>query len=180
MTKRINIYALRQDLLDTLRQAESLVALKYVLMDSSQKPKQQVWYRAEDIPGLGECNGSQSNLCHSYLMTLKDLPIQARKIEQIDGTHRFAIDQLINPNSIIFIPGGKLNATIILAGTFGTASDSKISQGLMKQVSASVRKRFTKIHAYWVGPDALRQFRDGKRLTISEHSPAIYDLRVQE
>jgi hypothetical protein len=47
----------------------------------------------------------------------------------------------------------------------------------MKLFAAPFRKRFRKIKAFWVGPDALTELERGTRLTMAVGSPAEYDLK---
>ena len=46
----------------------------------------------------------------------------------------------------------------------------------MRKYRAVIKRRFTRINAFWVGPLALQGFRAGWRLTGAEQSPPEYDL----
>jgi len=94
------------------------------------------------------------------------------------GVDRFAIDQLDNPDTITFTPGGVWKEDILLHGGIGTASQSKTSEALMKRFRTIVKKAFVKVQAFYVGPQAFELLRRGKRLTISAQSPQEFDLRV--
>jgi hypothetical protein len=103
-----------------------------------------------------------------------------RRVEQFDGRVRFDVDQMLNPDSIVFTPGGEWKKQMIIAGLFATVSSSQPAQQLMRQINGAVRKYFTKINAYWVGPEALARLRSGFRLTMAEQSPPMYDLREKQ
>jgi len=178
--KAIKIFAVRSDILRLLKTLEAGTEIKYIKADSSSVPTIQQWSHGSDLPKLGIADGSQSNLCQSYLLSYPDLIVQPRQIEQPDGTLRFDVDQLNNPDSIVFTPAGEWKDKVILAGSFGTASLSPASQSLMKAVAAAVRKNFSKVRAFWVGPEALAQWKSGKRLTIAEQSPSVYDLQEED
>lgn len=69
---------------------------------------------------------------------------------------------------------------MIIAGRIATISDSAASQALMRLSTSLIKKYFTRVRAYWVGPEALKQLRDGKRLSMAEQSPALYDLKEED
>ena len=175
--KRLDFFALKSDLLILLDAIESKVSMKYVLAETSSTAVTQEWTHGSEIPGLGRADGAQPSLCRSYLLTQCEIPIQPRRIQQFDGTTRFDVDQLLNPDSIVFTPAGEWKEEIILSGNVGTTSPSSVSQSLMKVTSGAMRRHFTKVRAFWGGPEALNRLRSGTRLTIAEQSPPIYNLQ---
>jgi hypothetical protein len=46
----------------------------------------------------------------------------------------------------------------------------------MKRFNSAVKKTFTKVKAFYVGPKALELLERGMRLTISAQSPREFDL----
>jgi len=104
--------------------------------------------------------------------------VDERPLMALIGVDRFAIDQLDNPDTITFTPGGVWKEDILLHGGIGTASQSKTSEALMKRFRTIVKKAFVKVQAFYVGPQAFELLRRGKRLTISAQSPQEFDLRV--
>src|SRR5262249_1559815 len=104
------------------------------------------------------------------------VPVVAREIRLTDGSIRFCVDQLSNPDSVTFISGGIWSDDIVLHGRVATASDTEASQQLMKRFAAVFRKKFSKIKAFWVGPRAMALLDAGRRLTISVQSPREFDL----
>lgn len=175
--KRIEIFALEPDLRLILQQIESKQALTYTSAGSMPTPELRQWSHYVDIENMGTAEGAQTALCRAYLIVRYGTAVHAERIDQYDGKTRFDVDQLLNPNSIVFTPAGEWKRSMIIAGLFGTASSTIESQALMRLVSAAIKKSFTKIKSYWVGPQALLRFRSGFRLTMSEHSPEIYNLR---
>ena len=114
--------------------------------------------------------------CESFLVTRRTEPVNVRAINTVNGIERYCLDQLINPDSIEFKPAGVWNDDIVLNGRVATVSESAISEELMKRFNSVVRKRFTKIKAFWLGPNTLVFLNTGKRLTASAQSPRDYDL----
>jgi hypothetical protein len=102
-----------------------------------------------------------------------------RHIQGVD-CERVCIDQLVNPDSVGFTPGGVWDGDTLLRGRVATASDSHESQALMKRFHTAIRKTFTKVKSFYLGPRALLLFQDGKRFTASARSPREYDLTTEE
>ena len=94
---------------------------------------------------------------------------------QVSGP-RYLFDQLINPDTISFTPGGIWLEDILLYGRFATASETKESIELMKIFRNLVRKNFRKLKAYYLGAEAEEMLDNGKRLTIAAQSPPEYNL----
>jgi hypothetical protein len=52
-----------------------------------------------------------------------------------------------------------------------------VDNGLYQAFAKTVLRGFHKVHSYWVGPEAYREFKAGKRLaTIGVKSISEYDL----
>ncbi len=91
---------------------------------------------------------------------------------------RYNVSQKLNPDSIIFSPGGQFkDQSILICGHIGTVSNSPNSLYLYKRFVQTVTKGFEKICNYRVGPDAARRMAAGYRMvTIGISSPTAYDL----
>jgi hypothetical protein len=50
----------------------------------------------------------------------------------------------------------------------------------MRGVQKVMKKYFTKVRAYYVGPGALALLKNGTRLTGAEQSPREFDLGFEE
>jgi len=59
MLARINFYALQPDIVGILNEIESKRAIQYTLDEFSGTPRSQEWFRAADIPELGQASGEQ-------------------------------------------------------------------------------------------------------------------------
>lgn len=92
---------------------------------------------------------------------------------------RYNVSQKLNPDSIIFSPGGQFKGeSILICGHIGTVSNSPSSLYLYKTFVQTVTKGFEKILNYRVGPDAARRMAAGYRMvTIGISSPTAYDLQ---
>lgn len=111
----------------------------------------------------------------NYLIAHRDLVIEARSVPQRQGGQKFAIDQFINPRTIVLRAGGMIKECLI-AGQFGTSTDDQTSDDLYRLFSSEIRKQFAKVKSYYLGKEASLLLDEGVRLTTNPKSPPIYDL----
>jgi hypothetical protein len=174
--KLIHFFALKDDLLPMLEAVECDDPLKYVRTGNCLSPDFNEFLNGADIPTLGKASAESAIGCESFLVTPRTLPVILRPIKATGGTERYCMDQLINPDTVEFIPAGVWSDEIVLNGRVGTVSDSAVSQELMKRFNSAIRKQFTKIKAFWVGANALTLLNAGKRLAGAAQSPREFDL----
>lgn len=170
-------FATRNDLLPVLAHAERAGALKYVRTGLYSSPHFESFARGEDIPDLGRAAAAAAVGCASFLVCATDARVKIRH-RRSDGINRYFIDQLLNPDTVIFEPGGAWTADIHLHGRVATASATEPAKELMKRFRAGIRKHFVTIGAYYLGPEARRLLMEGKRLTIAQQSPPEFDLTI--
>lgn len=197
MSKICYFFATRDDLLGVSEDIESSRPLRYTRFDHVTKLPPESFASAADIPHLGiathpSAGGGDTYLVCDREMTVKPRPLRTVTIADLErasdtekkrlmpvlGVERFAIDQLFNPDTITFDAGGIWKGNILLNGSIGSASDSKISLELMKRFISTIKSKFKKVRAFYVGPQAMDLLKKGARLTISEDSPTNYDLKA--
>jgi hypothetical protein len=110
------------------------------------------------------------------LVTPLGVSVQIREVPQSIGGTRYAIDQLMNVDSVMFRHGGSPMPGVLLAGRVGTCTDTEASKKLFGSIANAMGKTFVKIKASWVGPEARELLVAGWRLTQSADSPREYDL----
>ena len=86
---------------------------------------------------------------------------------------------MANPGSIVLRPGGKYSETTVITGMLGTVKDDPEARELLRVFSEELRRSFSEIKGYWVGPNALKLLKDGGRLTNAVAAPVEYDLEVE-
>jgi hypothetical protein len=176
--KYILFFALKEDLLPVLELVESKRALQYTptgnFLRSEIEKGIRVFATAAVIPDLGKARADSSGTCEGFLVCERETAINLR-IAGKKG-ERICVDQLANPDSVTLNPGGIWNEDVVLEGGITTASDSPISQALMKRFQVAINKTFTKVKGYYVGPKALALLEEGKRLTRAVQSPTESDL----
>jgi len=174
---RIYFFAMRSDLLLVLDKLEAKGRVKYTRCGRLDGPKSEIWKSAADLPKLGQATGDQHIACDPFLIMQENSPIRVETMTMLDGDDRFDADQRWNPDSVVFHPGGEWTDGALISGSFTTISKSQIPQSLMRAVHSSIKKHFTRVQTFWVGPEALVAFRSGRRLTSAVQSPPEYDLR---
>jgi hypothetical protein len=174
-----HFYATADDLLPVFDLVDRKHRLAYTLMGLQESPKLCTVTKGTDIPTLRDVMAaSNADACPAYLVTLEDAAVQVCEVPQRSGGMRYAVDQLINPDSITFSHGGFFSPEILLYGRVGTVSDSAVAKKLFRAFSSALAKMFVRIKAFWVGPQANQLLRKGCRLTIGANSPKEYDLAV--
>jgi hypothetical protein len=173
----VSFFALRDDLLSVLEEVESKSQPVYTLAKLYPSPTVRQFERASNITQLGIAAGEQTTLCDSYLITDAGLEIHSAEIRRWDGSVVYSVDQSLNPESVMLTAAGKWREGIIIAGNISSVSNTSISHAWMRKCRASIKRRFTRINAFWVGPSALQSWKSGCRLTIAQQSPPEYDLK---
>jgi len=169
-------YATREDLVPAIHAIEDRTAFRYALMGMHTMLTFPQFTSALEIPSLGEATGDQEATCDRYLVVPREAPIAVREVQLNSGGVRYAVDQLVNPNSIVFQPGGLRNDRVIISGGVTTTGQTEISKSIFRLFARWIKKGFEKRMAFYVGPAAMRLKTDGFRLTMGVQSPPLYDL----
>ena len=177
MSMRVNFFATRCDLLDLLTEVEAGLHVHYCQGGLFDAPRVVEYKHAGDIPDLGFTAEDASIKGTSFLIARQTTVFILREIRQRTGGTRYAIDQLWNPDTVAFAPGGLFDDRTLMAGTFGTCSSCPQSLGLLRLFRKAVRRRWSKIRSYFAGPEAEKILDAGGRLTTDVRAPLEYDLR---
>jgi hypothetical protein len=175
---QFHFFAVRDDLLLLLVAVERRGPLSYTRMGNFDRAECDRFDRGFDIPGLGRAATDSASACDSFLVTVPDVPVRLRSLETATGERRYCVDQLINPDTLEFSPGGLLGEEAVLSGRVATVSDTAMAKDLMGRFRSGVKKSFRRVKAYWVGPGAFDLLRAGYRLTASVGSPREFDLAL--
>jgi hypothetical protein len=175
--KRINFFATKDDLLLILKRLEASRPIKYTRAGRLIGPVPEIWKSGGDLPQLGEATGNQAVACDPFLVLEEASTVHVESKRMFNGQERFDVYQYMNPTSIELRPGGEWTDGTVISGQIATMSTSPISQALMRSAHGAVKKHFTRVRAFWVGPESLVALRSGKRLTQAVQSPTEFDLR---
>lgn len=181
MKKVIRFFAIDNDLLYIMDEVEKNMDLQYAsagVFSSKSNLAFEVYDKGANIPNLSKATSDSAVSCESFLVCQQGIPIQQRDLVFNDGTKGFAIDQLYNQHAATLVSAGLLNDEIILYGTLGAAHGTESAMKIIRAFEKNINNKFTKVKAFWVGPNALIALKKGKRLTIASQSPRSYDLSM--
>src|SRR5438874_8946160 len=141
--KHILFFGVKEDLLTMLGIVESKGLLKYVRTGNFSKDEIKddlgVVYVGGEIPNLGKASADSSISCEQFLVCERKTAIHLRSVDSGCRGERVCIDQLLNPDSVTFTPAGIWAHDVVLHGRIATASDSEVSQALMKRFQAAIK-----------------------------------------
>jgi hypothetical protein len=132
---------------------------------------------ARDLPDFGLARSGDAGQEDRFLVVPAGVEIAVREVPQRSGRLKFAIDQLQNPDSTIFQPGGLYRDLALISGEIATTGMTAAALELHRLMVRTVTKGFKRVRSYWLGAEALMLMSRGMRLTASIRSPATYDLR---
>jgi hypothetical protein len=151
--------------------------LSYTLCCLHDSPVVQSHVSGIDLPAYHEPLPVSSAANPTYLITPRVQAVVLRPIPHESGGKSYAVDQLENPDSITFTPGGRHTTGPLISGRIATASDTPTAKRLYSKFQGALQRDFVRVQAYLVGPEALRLLRSGVRLTIDASSHQDFDLR---
>jgi hypothetical protein len=178
--KRLQFFALRQDIQTAVEAVEAQLPLEYTRMGVFPNPHARAFTGVIEIPSLGLADSGSAITCATYLVSKWGAPVRSRPIHQNDGSLLHGIDQLLNPDTVVFSPAGVWEGRMLLSGRFDTASDSPDSQELMLHFGKALASRYKKVRSFYVGPEAVLWLEAGRRLTGAEQSPIEFDLAPKQ
>lgn len=178
--RRTYVFATREDLIPGLNRFDSLYSARYTRYGTFDSPELVILDSVVEVEELGvSARGFQGDGV-GYLVVKAGEDIKPRKILRVDGTVWWAVDQLLNPQSILFRPAGSYLGQAMICGEISTVSSKdEVAMDLYRKFTREVTRGFTSIKGYRLGPQALELFKSGMRfVTIQIDSPPEYDLRV--
>ncbi|MBC7928242.1 MAG: hypothetical protein H7039_21565 [Bryobacteraceae bacterium] len=176
----ISFFATAEDIRPVLAAIESKYDLQYSECGLFQEEQRPIILSLSSLESLGTAATGDASHEPTYLVGHALAAINIRRVPQRKGGTRFAVDQLNNLGTIVFRPGGKYFDSAVISGLAGTVRDEPISKELLTAFSAEIRSRFTAVKECWVGPAALRNLREGARLTNAVTAQPEYDLVEQD
>src|SRR5580704_15400161 len=167
---QILFYATAQDLSGLLSSLEVQKDLQYTLAGMFDSKELQTYLSYRDIPDLGRAFYRSAVANRRYLVSLKGTVLRIRDVPQNSGGVLFAVDLMLNGDSIVFSPGGRYSNDVMLYGMIGTLSPppSVASKNLYTFVARAFRKDFKKVREYFIGSEALDLMASGVRLAMTQ------------
>lgn len=174
---QLSLFATKADLESLLRTLESKRQLQFVATGLLDSPRVEPMESVLAVRDLGRMDVGDANQSACYLVASREIFIEVRPVPQQRGGVKYAVDQLANPTTIAFRPGGSFGERCLIAGQVGTASDNPSSHELFQVFSKEVRHQFAKVKSFYVGKEAGELLDKGWRLTANAKSPTLYDLK---
>ena len=159
--------------LDDLVAAHRLAFTKAGMFDD---PTIITFRELDAVPNLGTASTGNQLLEPSYLIHANDYNLTVRDIPQRNGGTRYSIDQRTNPECVGVCFGGQFGEHFVIAGQIGNGTDHPVSKQLHHVLLAQLKRTFTRIQSYWVGPRTAQMLDGGTRLTINHEAASEYDL----
>ena len=179
-SKQLLFFLIFQDWEEILNEIEATANIQYYLtglLDSKEVPKYKSMLT---YPELGLASDGDWNRVDSFLVLKKSTRLMVRDVQQKAGGTKYAVDQLINPQSIEFKPSGIYKETdnVIVAGRVATVSQQNDSNELYKLFTEKIKKKCKRIGAFYVGKHAEKKLKEGWRLVTMVESSKEYDLSI--
>lgn len=177
-SKQIFFYGLKDDMLNIIKHIESNFNIKYAsvgLKDEIHSCFNTLLEKIDDMDNIEYGDWNQND---KYLILPKNQELKIRSVPQRGGGVKYAIDQMINKNSIVFYLGGKFENKAIIASKIAAIYDEEFSINTFNFFSKQIKKEFKKINEFYVGVQALKESGNGLRLTTNINSPIEYDLKI--
>jgi len=180
MTRRFRFFAVKEDLVNLFRIAESKIELQYCKCGNFESPAGE--FVAESMleyEKLGYCE-TGSHIGNQFLVCHKDTKVSIRQFKLKTGKTQYAIDQAVNPYSIILDLHGIHQETAIIVSEAGTLH---YGNEKAKELFTLFRNSFrriaeTTIAGCIIGKKAYLQKDLLRFVTIDIKSPAEYDLKI--
>ncbi len=163
--KQLPVYATQLDLATIAKEVILVRPIEFAVMGLFDRPELIVLDDADYLKPFT-----------SYLAFDKGLSIAVRSVPQRNGGIKFAVDPMENIHTMVLHIGGHNNHSRLIAGAISVATGSQVGEGIYSLFAKEIRRKFEKIRSYYVGPEALKLFDDGIRLTPTAKSPEAYDL----
>src|SRR5262249_41001516 len=132
---------------------------------------------ALEIEDLGIAHKGDRVHEKAYLVADASVEIKIEEIHRRKGGIRYSVGLEKNPEAFGFEPGGLFQSRCLISGSIGTATGNPTSIALCRAFIRAIRKDFTKIKSYWLGPEALQFLDAGMRLTPSVNAAPMLDFQ---
>lgn len=110
----------------------------------------------------------------NFLIVPKSKKVFPRKIQRHDGTVKYAIDQLKNPDTLSFLLGGEYKEKVIIAGRIAFLNKGVFSTPAFKFLMMLFLKNVKKYNGWFVS----EQLKQGYRLTTNIRLSEKYDFNI--
>jgi hypothetical protein len=183
MGRSITFFTTRQDLLDVLRSVEEGAPLYYVRWGYYPAPTAPTYSCAAEVPDLGAPTRPRRG-ADRYFVFPRWVPLILREVQRSAGAPEFETQPPANVPWAHLHSGGPYGEECLVEGIIESPLTGREEARLFDTLSRAIRKRFTRVQsskmgASYVGPEALRLLRGGRRFVRgSASSPRSMDFKL--
>ena len=177
-SRSLQLFCAYGDLVSVFGDVEASVDLSYTRTGLFAEAKRPTFRSGKELPDLGISQAGETSREPSYLVWRAGVSPIVRPVAQKAGGTLYAVDQSLNPSSIVLKPGGVYADQCVIAGQLGTICEDEESVELYGKFATAIQDRCQRIGAYWLGPEAVSLLRAGRRLTIGINASTALDLRA--
>jgi len=120
MSAQIHFFATEMPLLEAVEDAKDI---RYVQGGRSDTDAAKSYSTVTALPNLGKASAESAVNCRTFLICHRTEVVRAREV----AGPAYVFDQLLNPNTVTFTPGGLWGDDILLHGRFALASKEAFS-----------------------------------------------------
>ena len=156
----VSIYISRprkNDWLDLFNKANAVEQLRFYRTVSSHLESISPIH-LNNIPNLGTARTGILVQEDHYLTLPATERAVPREIHQNNGEIRYNVDQLANPDSFYFWPGGIWKNDCFLLGEMASVHNVGFTVAIVKKIRYVMSKTFDFQGAYWIGPECQRLY----------------------
>ena len=173
-----SFFATEDDLVEVLEAVASKNSFQFIRTDNIKNKVPWTYKSVTSIKDISLTEFGDHVRGKNYLLIHSMKEPNTRQVEQSKGGVKYFLDQLSNPESVEFRPGGIFgDFECIIDGQIGTVTDNEWSTELYKALLTEFKKQFTKIRSFYVGKNAKDKMDEGVRLTTNAKAPSDYDLQ---
>ena len=175
--KILVFFATKNDMLSLVEVIDESSSLNITRAGAVADGDLKAFNRLVDIPGLGVSLHPTNVLNDFYLICKPGVKVSLREVSRRQGGVRYILDQKENLDAVVFRPGGEYFEEGIVVSEVSTIYRSGDSLELFKLFEKKIKKKFSRIRSYYVGPEACEALAKGVRLCTALSSPEEYDLK---
>lgn len=170
------MFATKKDLLPGLAAIEAETDIQYILVGRSEVPEPVFFTAGADIPKLGIAQEGNADKEATYIVLPQEIPCKVREVNRPGGVVGWVVDQLSNPDCVVLRPGGTFKKEAVISGEISSIGATEGATALFRKMVPHIIGDFRRVQSYWVGPEAEKHLKRGRRFVRSISDPVKYDL----
>lgn len=169
--KGIFLFATESDMVSGLEILEGDLEFKYIVPGLFDSPEVIEYSSYKELPNFGVSEKGSVEQMPRYQLVPIDTEVAAKEIPQRRGGVKFKVESDV---CLYFKPPGIYQESFLIPGEF-SPGEGEFSSNMYKLFRKELTKKYHKINAYSVGPEAYQKLQFGIPLTPSyKAKPEMY------